>query len=249
MTPETVAAIRDYMRPFVEPDPYAADWEGYRYPVSSLYLDSPELTLYRMTAEGRKSRFKLRIRRYTDDPDAPVFLEIKKRADVVVIKRRAKVTAERALTLLGSRAQAREKNAGLSGPVDGEFANLVSMLGARAVIRIRYEREAYESATRDPVRITFDTAIERTPTLEHDPELNGNSWQTVPTRGVVLEIKFTDTFPSWVQGLVQEFQLERRSIPKYLMSMEDALRVGGYSLAGRAYLDELMMLHASTRTR
>ena len=47
--------------PFTEPDNFAALCKGYRYPICSLYLDSPDLALYRQTVAGEKDRFKLRV--------------------------------------------------------------------------------------------------------------------------------------------------------------------------------------------
>jgi len=247
VAPQLLPQMRDYLSSFVEPDAYAASCREYRYPVTSLYLDSPELLLYRMTAEGRRTRFKLRIRSYSDDPRDPVYLEIKKRADKVVIKRRARVSAGRAAALLGDRFHRRGPEARMSGAVDGEFTNLVALLGARSAIRIRYQREAYQSRTKDPVRITFDTNLERSAILAGQAGNERDNCWPVATAGVVLEIKFTEAFPSWVREMIIRFQLDRCSIAKYMMSMNDALRRGGYGVAGGAYLNCLMTLHGSTR--
>lgn len=247
VAPQLLPSMRDYLSSFVAPDAFAAPWPGYRYPVTSLYLDNPELLLYRMTAEGRRTRFKLRIRSYSDAPDAPAYLEIKKRADKVVLKRRARVSAQRAAALIGDRLRQRGPAARSAGSVDGEFSNLVAMLGARAVIRIRYQREAYESRTKDPLRITFDTDLERSAILtRHRGDERDISWR-VPTEGAILEIKFTEALPSWVREMIRRFQLDRRSIPKYLLSMDDALRNGGYRLAGGSYVSDLMVLQGSIR--
>ena len=51
--------------------------DGYR--VCSLYLDTPQLALYRQSKDGIKNRYKLRIRFYDEDADGPAFLEIKQR--------------------------------------------------------------------------------------------------------------------------------------------------------------------------
>ena len=54
------------------------------YPIVSLYLDSPDLQLCRESLTGVKNRFKLRIRSYTDEPEYPRFLEIKRRINQVI---------------------------------------------------------------------------------------------------------------------------------------------------------------------
>jgi len=95
--PRFVPAIRQFITPFLRPDRYALGREGYRYTISSLYLDTPDLRLFHQTVKGEKNRFKLRIRTYSDAPNDPVFFEIKKRCDRVIRKRRAKVCRTEAM--------------------------------------------------------------------------------------------------------------------------------------------------------
>ncbi|HOK97053.1 MAG TPA: VTC domain-containing protein, partial [Anaerohalosphaeraceae bacterium] len=85
--PETKArAIAQYVSAFIHPDRYAKNKPGNEYLISSLYLDTPTLTLCNETLQGKKNRFKLRIRGYDDNPLSPVFLEIKRRACNVIVK-------------------------------------------------------------------------------------------------------------------------------------------------------------------
>ena len=71
-----------------------------QYLISSLYLDSPDLRLHRRSEYGEKNRFKLRLRSYSDEPDDPVFFEIKRRTDQIIRKERAKVRREHVPRLL-----------------------------------------------------------------------------------------------------------------------------------------------------
>src|SRR5579885_2903988 len=66
------AAVRDYARAFVQLDPYA-DRTTFSYPINSLYLDSDELLTFWSTVQGAPRNYKLRVRTYSDRPDAPVF--------------------------------------------------------------------------------------------------------------------------------------------------------------------------------
>jgi SPX domain protein involved in polyphosphate accumulation len=59
-----------------------------------LYLDSDSLKLYRTTINGDKNRYKLRLRYYEDRPDAPVFFEIKRRMNNIIMKQRGGVRRE-----------------------------------------------------------------------------------------------------------------------------------------------------------
>ena len=76
---ETALQIREFVRSYLELDENGVGKPNYSYPVHSLYLDSDKLTLYWRTINGDKNRFKLRLRFYNNNPDTPVFFEIKRR--------------------------------------------------------------------------------------------------------------------------------------------------------------------------
>jgi hypothetical protein len=94
------AAIAQFIRPYVRLDHYCKLQPKGSYPVASLYLDSKGLQLCRESMEGRKNRFKLRIRSYTDQSNYPCFFEIKRRANAIIIKDRARVMPHNVETLL-----------------------------------------------------------------------------------------------------------------------------------------------------
>ena len=118
----------------------------------------------------------------------------------------------------------------MDGVAEGgaEFVSEMRRLNAGSMVRVRYRREAYESKGRDPVRITLDTDVMHKSTSDGDLSLSGEGWSVTPTEGVILEIKFTAIYPQWVADLVRQFNLESKSIPKYVLSLEPALaRLGG----------------------
>ena len=83
---ERADQIRREIQPFLTLDPFSAQAEDHRYPVYSLYFDSPGLRLYQDTVEGARNRFKLRLRYYDAEATGPVFAEVKKRNDQIVRK-------------------------------------------------------------------------------------------------------------------------------------------------------------------
>ena len=83
--------VRDFIRPHLVRDRFARADLGFAYPIYSVYLDSPALDLFGATVQGHANRFKLRARYYDECPDTPVFLEIKRRANDVVFKKRAAI--------------------------------------------------------------------------------------------------------------------------------------------------------------
>ncbi|MBC8293230.1 MAG: polyphosphate polymerase domain-containing protein [Proteobacteria bacterium] len=222
------AAIREYLAPFVKPDAYAAGREGFCYDVCSLYLDSGDLRLCRMTEEGHKNRFKLRMRRYAEGPDEPVYLEIKRRSDNVVLKSRGRIDLGGAYGMLEGLAGGKPDAASWGDPARAEFDNLARAAQAGPVVRIKYRREAYESVGSQSLRITFDSDLSYSVTLENALSLNGGQWVETDLEGTIMEIKFTGTFPSWLRRLIDVFQLQKQSIPKYVMSMEQAQERGIY---------------------
>ena len=74
----TAHEVRHFARNHLMPDPFAKAERDYSYNIYSVYLDSPGLSLMNQTLEGLKNRFKLRVRFYDDNPDHPVFFEVKR---------------------------------------------------------------------------------------------------------------------------------------------------------------------------
>lgn len=214
--------IRRYLEPFVCADPFTARSPNSSYPISSLYLDSPSLHLYRTTIEGHRNRMKLRIRTYTDGADEPAFLEVKKRSNLAIMKVRAKVPRSEAMGLVAGRQDLVAGVADTELHKAHEFANLSMLWRARPVMRVRYRREAYESNGQDPVRVTFDTDLAYAVTPNANLSHNGTGWERAPMKGLIFEVKFTNRAPSWVVELIRRFDLQSESVPKYVISVDSA---------------------------
>jgi len=226
-------AIVDYIAPYITTDKHG----GWRqsYVINSLYLDSSALALYWSSAVGEKNRFKLRIRSYTDKPEDPVFFEIKRRIDQVILKQRAITTRDTVERVL--RGQIIPDTVFLK-PSSQERTNLyafrdhIEYLHATPKAMVRYEREAYVSSLEEPVRITFDRRLSALSCEHYDPTLwtYDSRWLTLDDIPVILEVKFTDRFPGWVTRMVQRFGLIRTSFAKYVTCV-DALKHTGMRVA------------------
>lgn len=215
---ELAQAIRESIRIHLVPDPYTKPEEA-GYEVNSLYLDSDGLELCNATVQGLKNRFKLRIRWYQGDEDRPYFLEIKRRVNDQVLKRRVPVRSEAVPELLGGHLPTRDHllgcdpNAGLD--VLNEFCRLRNSLRASGAVYVRYEREAWVPDEMDMARVTFDRRLEGTE-FKGVFEFSENEWSPVQPGGTILELKFTDRLPGWMRRLIRDFDLRRRSVPKYV---------------------------------
>jgi len=219
---QKAAMIRSLIHNHVEPDEYLTpEWPN-GYPVYSLYLDSPQLSLYDATARGMKNRFKLRIRYYDDSPDGPIFPEIKRRIDQVIRKKRVGIKRERITDLLSGALP--DRSALLNSKQDfgalQEFCQLARSLNAIPTLIVGYNREAYIDSITGTCRVTFDRNIR----ARSFNEFEGLTTTLQPMRhqdpGVILEMKYVDRLPQWMQRIVHQFGLERQSVPKYGWSVE-----------------------------
>lgn len=212
--------VMRWIEPYIQPDPFAVDCPGYRYMLSSLYLDSPDLCLSRNTVNGLRNRFKLRIRGYNDEPDSPIFFEIKRRIDGVIDKTRIKLRRQDGVKLLEGRLHPADVARGEELHNLDTFMNLLA--GCRAVpqMRVRYEREAYEATLGEPVRLTFDRQLAYAPTREPNFNVYGPGWRMLNPEGIIFEVKFPDYYPFWVHEMIHGIELQRVPIAKYVMSTE-----------------------------
>jgi len=221
------AGIVRYIRPFLELDRYSKLQRGGMYPIVSLYLDAADLQLCRESLTGVKNRFKLRIRSYTDEPEYPRFLEIKRRINQVIFKSRARVTDRDVPLLLRGRCLPPQ---GFTTDEEAlrQFQLYTASIRAGPTVLVRYMRQAFEGTTEDRVRVTFDRELSYQVTSEPQVRLGGSGWQchTLTTGHTILEIKFTGRYPAWLTRLVRDFELEVMPISKYATSMTQASRLG-----------------------
>lgn len=222
LAPAQFEAVMRWIAPYIQPDPFASHHPGYRYLLSSLYLDSPDQRLARMTREGMRNRFKLRIRSYSDAADSPIYFEIKRRIDGVIDKTRIRLHRAEALALLEGRLRPSEAARGEALHDLETFMGLAEKTGAQPMVRVRYEREAYQATHGEPVRLTFDRQLSYAFTSTPNFMVHGPGWSFVPTQGIIFEIKFPDYFPFWVDELIHGCQLQRVSIAKYVITLDDA---------------------------
>ncbi len=222
ITEAQAAAVAAYIRPIMRQDSHNA---GGVYPLVSLYLDSPDLRLCRESLEGIKNRFKLRIRCYSDHPDSPCYFEIKRRINQVIVKSRASVPKNAVESLLAGTTRPALADAEEHRSLN-QFLYYRRFLNAGPAAYVRYLRQAFETRLNDTVRVTFDRQLNCKTPVATVPCLNGTGWQRLSETRVVLEIKFTDRYPTWLSRLVQTFGLERCSMSKYARSVQ-TLNGGG----------------------
>ena len=217
VTEEQARQIREYVLLHLEPDYFTAGKEGIGYAVHSLYLDGSSFQTCFAVVQGQKNRFKLRLRFY--DEEGPVFFEIKRRANLVILKQRASVKREHVQELL----EGAPPDPGFLVQPDSTkhfkalytFCELRDQIGAKPAAYTSYMREGYERTGDNAVRVTFDRELRAGAYKDKLTVADIDEWDRPPMEGVVLELKFTDRFPDWMLTLVQHFDLVRTGFAKY----------------------------------
>jgi hypothetical protein len=216
---EVALSVRDFIASYLEIDEFGATLPNLSYPVHSLYLDSPDMKLYKSTINGDKNRFKLRLRFYESRADAPVFFEIKRRMNNTISKQRGGVRRDAVESLLAghlpepSHLISKEPRQLVALQ---NFCRLLANLEAGPKAHIAYMREAWISRYDNSVRVTMDREVRCDP----DPTARLSTQMINPVtvfgNKVILELKFTNRFPDWFKELVRVFGLMQCGAAKYV---------------------------------
>jgi hypothetical protein len=164
------------------------------YTVSNLYYDTDGFDLIRASVEKPLYKEKLRLRCYERPrDDTPVFLELKKKYDGVVCKRRirlpyaaAKVFPRDADAALGSGSQ-----------IAREIEHFLSLYPVSAKLFLAYDRVALKGTGEDgDLRVTFDADMRFRLT---DLRLDGGAWGCAMAEDLILmEVKSPRNIPIWL---------------------------------------------------
>lgn len=221
LTLKQAETFKQALRAYLLPDEHGND-EG-RYPLTSLYYDSPDFRCYWEKVDGVRFRRKLRIRRYVADEaltgDTPVFVEIKQRLDRVTQKRRIIIPYRDAMHLCNDR-QYPETFAPDDKTVLDEIYAYLWQYNLRPVSIVNYERQAFIGTDYDlGLRVTFDTSLQyqtHSLLLHEEP----STLPMLPADRVVMEIKVNERIPYWLTEMIAAHNLKLIRISKYCRSIE-----------------------------
>ena len=215
----TARSVRDFVQGHLDLDAYGARMPDWSYPVHSLYLDSPDLGLCRSTINGDRNRFKMRLRFYENHPASPVYLEIKRRKDNCIFKKRCGIHPRAVAGILAGHVP--DPGDRIDGPdcrpgFLEEYLQLITRLGAAPVAHVAYRREAWISPADNSVRVTLDREVFWDEEDTGSPDVRMRHPVRVFGDQVVVELKFTDRFPAWFGDLVRTHHLVRCGAAKYV---------------------------------
>ncbi|MBQ7499926.1 MAG: polyphosphate polymerase domain-containing protein [Clostridia bacterium] len=178
--------------------------------ISSLYYDTPDRRLIRSSVENTGFKEKIRLRSYgLATRQSPVFLELKRKADGIVYKRRICATIP-----LVEKFFDRENGICSGGQIDREltaFRDHYETLVPSCLII--YDRTAYFEPDGD-LRLTIDGDPRyRVEDLRLDHSTEGIS--LLPEGSTVLEIKVQSAIPLWLTSILSEEHIYKCSFSKY----------------------------------
>lgn len=178
--------------------------------ILSLYLDTPDFLLARRSMEHPMYKEKLRMRSYgVAGPDSTVFLELKKKYDSVVYKRRESMTEKQLEQYVKNHVPPKDTQ------IMRELAFAMGRYeGISPAVLLSYEREAFYAKEDSDFRITFDENI-----LWRDYDVNLHSGvygSSILAPGMVLmEVKTAGAIPMWLVKLFSEQHIYKTNFSKY----------------------------------
>jgi hypothetical protein len=190
-------------------DHMIADVHGHST-ILSLYLDTPDYRLVRRSMEKPFYKEKLRVRSYgVAEPDSTVFVELKKKYDSVVYKRRIGMTQQEADSYLET----------CQPTSDSQIAREINYCMQHyeqlaPKVLLSYERDAYYGDGDPNFRITFDENILW---RDYDANLSSGVYGT-PILGEgqsLMEVKTAGAIPLWLVHILSENHIYRTSFSKY----------------------------------
>ena len=204
ITQEQKKRLQRLMAPYMEADAYG------RSVIRNLYFDTPDHRLVRRSLEGPLYKEKLRVRGYgTMTPDSTVFVELKKKYDSIVYKRRVPMLLRDAAVFLY------EHRPPTDTQITREIAYCMDFYGdLRPAMYLSYEREAFFGKEDAEFRITFDENIRW---REHDLTLCAatDGERLLPDDTVLLEVKTATALPLWLTHFFTQEQIYKTSFSKY----------------------------------
>lgn len=181
-----------------------------KHTICNVYFDTEDYQMIRNSLEKPVYKEKLRLRSYgTPGNEDVVYLELKKKFDGVVYKRRIMMTYMETKKYLydGIWPQA-------DSQILREIDYALQFYQARPAVYLAYERIAFFGRENPDLRITFDMNIRA---RQYAAELGKGSYGTVflDKGEMLMEVKIPGAMPVWMSRLFSELQIYPISFSKY----------------------------------
>ncbi|MGM9551026.1 MAG: VTC domain-containing protein [Clostridia bacterium] len=188
---------------------------GNLYTIMNIYYDTPNDDLVSMALKREDDyRYKIRLRSY--DPKYPTaFLEIKKKVNGLVNKRRTLMYIDDVNPFLSEHKKVPESEI-IKPQVIKEIDVIAKNIELLPKVVLCYDRQAF-FGTRDEdgdLRVTFDTNI-RARRYDLDLRLGSYGTRILDEDYVLMEVKVDKSVPLWLARLLSENNVRKIRFSKY----------------------------------
>lgn len=205
LTKKQKEIVLQAMKPYMKLDDYGHST------IRNIYFDTSDYRLIRKSIEKPIYKEKLRIRSYKSvQPHETVFVELKKKFDAVVYKRRISITDREARHCF-------EQNLPL--PIHSQIAYEIKYFreyykSLQPAVFLSYEREAFYALNGSDFRITFDENIlYRTTDFSLGSKIYGEA--LLDENMCLMEIKTAGGLPIWMVNVLSQQSIFKTSFSKY----------------------------------
>ena len=207
------------LRPYMELDQYG------KHLITNIYYDTPSWYLIRHSISKPLYKEKVRLRSYgVPTKKDSVYLEIKKKFDGIVYKRRTKMQLKNAERFLARQNELESVN---DNQKVREFESVLAFYpDLEPAMYLSYKRLAYFGKLDNSIRITFDQEIlYRT----EDLSLSSGSYgePILPENHLLMEIKICGAMPVWLARILSGQQIYPTKFSKYANGYQDYLKKQG----------------------
>ena len=194
------------IEPYMQLDQYGL------HTICNIYYDTEQFDLIRISLDKPVYKEKFRLRSYgVPGENDTVFLEIKKKYDGVVYKRRVAMLYKDAMNYLENGIIPTNLK---DSQIMHEIAYFHQFYHPKKAMYLSYQRMAYFGKQDEELRMTFDTHItSREQDLELDKGVYGE--ELLEDGQHLLEIKIPMAMPMWLSSALTELQIYPVSFSKY----------------------------------
>lgn len=204
LAPDQLQRILAGMEGYVRADDFG------RYTICNIYYDTDNFQLIRTSLEKPVYKEKLRMRSYGVPGDRDkVFVELKKKYDGVVYKRRVAMGAAEAAAYI-NQGNIPENESQICREIDWFMHSYQPV----PKVFIAYDRTAFAGVDNPDLRITFDTNL-RWRDTELDLRAGDYGAPILPPDQILMEVKIPGTAPVWLAHLLSETGAFPTSFSKY----------------------------------
>lgn len=192
------------------------------YTIANIYFDTPDDYLIRTSLSKPEYKEKLRLRSYgVPKANEKVFLEIKKKYNGIVNKRRTALTLSDAYSFVRT-GKTPELKDYMNKQVLSELEYFLKIYDLSPKLYLAYDRIAYFEKDNQDLRISFDMNIR---SRRYDLALERGDYgkKLLPDGVYLMEIKTSLAKPLWLTKMLSELEIKRVSFSKYGAEFKDMI--------------------------